>query len=48
MTEVFISHINLALPVAMVTENGHQNRLKWSKCHFGAPFGGLTDSFFKN
>ena len=24
---MFISHIDLTLPVAMVTENGHQNRL---------------------
>ena len=28
MTQVFISHIDLTLPVAMVTENGRQNRLK--------------------
>ena len=27
MTQVFISHIDLTLPVAMVTENGRQNRL---------------------
>ena len=28
MTQVFISHIDLTLPVAMVTENGRHNRLK--------------------
>ena len=27
----------------MVTENGHQYRLKKRKCHFRRQFGGLTD-----
>ena len=48
MNQVFISHIDLTLPVAMVTENGRQNRLKQRKCHFGPQFGGFTDSLFKN
>ena len=26
MTQVFISHIDLTLPVAIITENGRQNR----------------------
>ena len=37
MTHVFIFNIDLTLTVAMVTENGHQYRLKLIKCHFG-PF----------
>ena len=34
MIKVFVFHIDLTFTVAMVTENGHQNRLKWTKYHF--------------
>ena len=46
MIKVFVFHIDLSLTVAMVTENGHQNRLKWTKCHFGPEIGGLIDKLF--
>ena len=42
MTKVFIFHIDLTLTVAMVTENGRQNRLKSKKCHLELKSGGLT------
>ena len=45
---MFIFHIDLTVSVAMVTENGHQYRLKCRKCHFGPHFGGFTDIIFKN
>ena len=35
-------HIDLTLTVAMVTENGRQNRLKQKKSHFEPESGGLT------
>ena len=34
MIQVFLFHIDLTITVAMVTENGRQNRLKSKKCHF--------------
>ena len=42
MIQVFLFHIDLTLMVAMVTENGRQNRLKQKKCHFQPKSGGLT------
>ena len=31
---MFLFHIDWTLTVAMVTENGRQNRLKWKKMSF--------------
>ena len=42
MIQVFSFHIDWTLTVAMVTENGRQNRLKSKKCHFELKSGGLT------
>ena len=38
MIQVFLFHIDLTLAVAVVTENGRQNR---KKCHFEPESGGL-------
>ena len=39
---MFLFRIDLTLSVAMVTENGCQNRLKYKKkCHFELRSGGL-------
>ena len=42
MIEEFLFHTDWTLTVAMITENGHQNRLKSKKCHFELNSGGLT------
>ena len=42
MIQVFLFHIDWTLMVALVTENGCQNRLKSKKCHFELNSGGLT------
>ena len=42
MIHVFLLHIDSTLTVAMVTENGRQNRLKSKKIHFELKSGGLT------
>ena len=42
MIQVFLFHIDFTSTVAMVTENGRQNRLKSKKCHFELKSGGLT------
>ena len=47
MNEVFILHIDLTLTVAMFTENGHENRLKKRKCHFGLKLAVLETVFLK-
>ena len=45
MIKRFLFHIDLTLMDAMVTENGRQNRLKQTICHFGPEIGGLIDKF---
>ena len=47
MTQVFIFHIGLSLTVAMVAENGRENRPKWRKCHFGPKLVVLQTVFSK-
>ena len=42
MIQMFSFHIDWTLTVAMVTENGGQNRLKSKTCHFELKSGGLT------
>ena len=43
MIQMFSLHIDSTLTVAMVTENGRQNRLKLEKkCHFELRSGDLT------
>ena len=39
---MFLFHIDSILTVALVTENGRQDRLKSIKCHFELKSGGLT------
>ena len=46
MIQVFVFHIYFTFTVAMVTENGRQNTLKYTKCDFGPDFGGLIDKPF--
>ena len=46
MIEVLLFHTDLSLTVAMVTENGRQDRLKYTKCHFGPEIGGLIETLF--
>ena len=43
---MLLFHIDLTLMVAMVTQNGHQNRLNLTKCHFRPEIGGFIDKLF--
>ena len=45
---MFLLHIDWTLTVAMVTENGHQKRVKSKKCHFELKSGGLTSKLIKS
>ena len=46
MIQEFLFHIDLTLTVAMVTENGCQNKLNLTKGHFGPEIGDLVDKLF--
>ena len=46
MVQVFSFHIDLTLMVGIVTQNGRQNRRKYTKCHFGPQIEGFVDKLF--